>query len=140
MEKVTYMGNKHYNVYLRDKSVGLLGENGWLVNPIIGLESILPGGENFYGARKGGKFGFVNKSGQMQIQARFDGVSVFSKGLTAVKINGLWGFVDEGDQLIVSPQFDEALDYQKGLSVVKQNGKSNLIDTKGNLLLEKWYS
>ncbi|ERM84377.1 hypothetical protein P872_15135 [Rhodonellum psychrophilum GCM71 = DSM 17998] len=140
MEKVTQVGYKKYNVYLRDKSVGLLGEGGWLVNPVLNLETILPGKENLYGAKKEGKYGFINKSGQMLIENRFDEISVFSEGLAAVKRNGLWGFVNKADQIIVTPQFEEVLDFHNGLSVVKQNGKSNLIDKNGGVLLGNWYS
>lgn len=140
MEKVTEVGHKFYNVFLRDKSIGLLGASGWLVDPVMGLEQILPGKENLYGVKKDGKYGYVNKSGQMLVQNKFDAISVFSEGLAAVKIKDLWGYVDQAGQMVITPQFEEVLDFHKGISVVKQNGKSNLMDAKGNLLLEKWYS
>ena len=140
MEKVTPSGADHFNIFLREKKTGLLGPNGWVVNPQSDLDYILPGNENLFAAHKDGKFGFVNKSGKLIIQNRFDTVSKFSEGLAAIKLNGNWGFVDENDRMVISSQFDEATDFFNGLSKVKQSGKFNLIDQQGNLLLEKGYN
>ncbi len=140
MESVFKVGQDHYNIILKDKKTGLLGPKGWEVNPLSDIEYIFPGNENTFGIRKEGKYGFINKSGQLIVQNKFDTVSKFSEGLAAVKKEGSWGYIDKTDRIIIPNQFDEASDFHNGLAIVKKNGKSNLIDQNGRLVLDNPYS
>jgi hypothetical protein len=140
MEKVSRVGPDHYNIFLRDKKTGLLGPRGWEVKPAADLDYILPGNEQLYGMKRGGKFGFINKTGELVIKNRFDSISKFSEGLAAVSMNGLWGFINISDQIAIENHFDEVSDFHNGLAIVKKNGKSNLINQQGTLILATEYS
>jgi hypothetical protein len=54
----------------------------------------------------GDRFGFINKSGEIAIECKYEDAKDFSYGLAAVKINGLWGFIDPEGNLVIEPQFD----------------------------------
>jgi hypothetical protein len=136
MEKVVPVGQKHFNVFLRDKKLGLLGPDGWQVNPITDVEKILPGSENLFPALNTGKYGFINKSGNWSIPASFDEVRVFSEEIAAVKKEGLWGFIDNSGQLLSPFQFESVSDFEKGISIVKKNGRYHLLNKSDFLLSE----
>lgn len=135
MEKVTSLGKYYYNVLLRDKSLGLLGPEGWEVRPVVGVESILPGRDGLYPASRAGKFGFVDTQGKWLISPEFDEVRPFFQDMAAVRVGGLWGFVDRDGLVVISPQFDSVSDFKRSIAIVKSQGKHQLIDKAGNNLL-----
>lgn len=139
MQKVTKVGEKHYNIHMADSTLGLLGPKGWEVAPIRGSEKILPGNEGYYGALVDGNFGFINTSGEWMIEPQFEEVRKFQDGLAAYKMNGLWGFVDRMGTKITAAQFEQVSDFRRGIATVKQSGKQNLIDRNGNFLLTEGY-
>lgn len=139
MEKVLSVGEKHYNVFLRDKTIGLLGPKGWEVKPIEGVEKILPGREGMYAALKNGKLGYINTMGKWAIEPKFEDVKKFYEGFAAVKSGNQWGYINRQGEWIASPQFDHGGEFKRGLAVVKLSGKQNLIDRNGNLLLNEGY-
>ncbi len=59
--------------------------------------------------RSGTKWGFVNRQGDIYIEACFEDAKPFRNGYAAVKQNGLWGYVDRNGTMIVEPQFQDAL-------------------------------
>ncbi|MCM1122684.1 MAG: WG repeat-containing protein [Eubacterium sp.] len=59
--------------------------------------------------RSGDKWGFVNRHGEVYIEARFEDAKSFRNGYAAVKQNGLWGYIDRNGKMVVEPQFQDAL-------------------------------
>ncbi|EKB49425.1 WG repeat-containing protein [Cecembia lonarensis] len=139
MEKVKGVGEKHYNVWMRDNKLGLLGQQGWEVNPVADVEKILPGNEGLYPALKGGKYGFIDKSGKWVVPAQFDEVKKFNEGLASYRLNGQWGILDRQGQIISPAQFNSVSDFRRGLAVVRLGNRQNILDRQGSLLLENGY-
>ena len=69
----------------------------------------------------GGRWGFVNKSGETVINPQFDRAEIFAEGLAPVKM-GRWGFVDPAGKVAINPQFDRADGFSEGLASVKLGG------------------
>ena len=140
MEKVVSVGNKHYNILMRDNRMGLLGPQGWVVNPVAGnLESILPGNESLFPAKKSNLFGFIDQSGRWAIENKYQEVRNFKEGLAAVKTNIGWDYINRQGNQVTFSGFDQVSDFNNMLAAVTKNGKYNLIDKQGNLLLTDGY-
>jgi hypothetical protein len=139
METVTPVGEKHYNVSLRDKTMGLLGPKGWEVNPTPGLQAIFPGKDGLFPAKKDGNYGFVDGQGNWTISPGFEEVRPFAQGLAAVKKDGLWGFIDKTGSLAIDPKFDFVSDFKRNITIVKSRGKYQLLDRAGAKLLPNDY-
>ncbi|EPA00549.1 hypothetical protein A33Q_0022 [Indibacter alkaliphilus LW1] len=139
MEKVTSVGEKHYNVFLRDQTVGLLGQKGWEIKPILGVDKILPGKEGLFPAFKDGKLGYIDVLGKWAIPAQYEDGKKFNEGFAAVKSGNLWGYIDRSGNWIAEPQFAFASEFRRGLAVVKKSGKDNIINKNGSLILETGY-
>ncbi len=139
METVKAVQKDWYNIYTREKKVGLLGINGWAVKPIEGVEAIYPGSEKLFPALKSGKFGFINESGEWKVKHQFDAVKKFSNGLAAVQINGLWGYINNQGTIIIGPNFSDAQDFHRGIASVSNNDKSYLISLSGEIITESGF-
>lgn len=70
-----------------------------------------------------GKYGFINKKGEIVITPQFDQARSFSEGLAVVKIGNHYGFIDKSGQTVVNPQFFSATSFSESLAAVrfKQN-------------------
>lgn len=66
---------------------------------------------------KNGKWGFVDASGKMVIEPKYDGARSFSNGYAGVKVGDLWGFIDAKDQMVIEPQFYDVKDFSSQGSV-----------------------
>ena len=70
--------------------------------------------------REGDKWGFVNKQGQVYLEACYEDAKPFYNGYAAVKQNGLWGYIDRNGTMVIEPQFLDALNVmESGYAYVK---------------------
>lgn len=77
------------------------------------------------------KFTFIDKSGSVISNERYDEAKDFSEGLAPVKVGEKWGFIDKKGQMVVEPKFDEAEPFSDGLAKVKQGELFGYIDRTG---------
>jgi hypothetical protein len=81
-----------------------------------------------------GKWGYLDRDGNLAIEPRFDVAYSFSHGLAAVKLNGKWGYIDKKGAWAIKPRFDEVDSFRGiGLASVMENGRYELIDRQGNV-------
>jgi hypothetical protein len=76
--------------------------------------------------RLDGKWGYIDKAGEIVIQARFRGVGYFSEGLAPVlpgysPWGSLWGYIDKAGKFVIEPQFSDAESFSEGLAAVALN-------------------
>lgn len=75
-----------------------------------------------------GKWGFVDASGQMVIEAQYEDARSFANGFAAVRIDGKWGFINTDGELVIEPQFENAKDFNDhGAVFVIRNGDWELL-------------
>ncbi len=82
-------------------------------------------------AKKYGKWGFINKSGDWIIDNRFEEAYYFSEGLAAVKYFGNWGFINRHGEWAIQPEYEKAKPFREGLACVLQNSNWGYINKKG---------
>ena len=81
-----------------------------------------------------GKWGFIDRTGEVVIPLIYDVVGDFHKGLAAVRIGnwetGKWGFIDKAGNIIIpfelgTNYFDNpsATDFSEGLLVIRRGGR-----------------
>jgi len=52
------------------------------------------------------KCGFIDKTGKVVIELKYDTLSNFKNGVAAVLIGKKWGFMDKNGKIIIPPQYD----------------------------------
>jgi hypothetical protein len=105
------------------------------------IENASPFSEGLAAIEIKGYWGFINKTGEMVIEARFGGQPSFSEGLAFVIIkggNGI-GFIDETGTVVLKPGFALAVNYRDGLASVYEsldlpNTKCGYIDKSGKVI------
>jgi hypothetical protein len=87
-----------------------------------------------------GVLAFVNRSGEVVLSGRFDGLSTgFTAGLAPAASTGKWGFIDTNGKWIIDPQFEGAGSFADGLAPVKVGGRWGYIDRKGKFVVNPQY-
>lgn len=86
------------------------------------------------------KWGFINSSGQVVIEPKFDIVDRFSENRAPFgsRSNGKWGFIDSTGQVVVEPRFDNAYPFFGGRAIVKVGKRSGFIDHSGREVGERF--
>lgn len=87
----------------------------------------------------GTKYGFINQTGQIVIDPRFENANKFSEGLAGVKIANKWGFIDSTGEMVIRPQFDDTTEFSEGLAKIKIGLYWGYCDRKGNIIIQPNY-
>ena len=85
---------------------------------------------------RNGKYGFIDKSGNVVVPCKYGNAWSFSEGLAAVEIDGKWGFIDKSGNVVVPCKYHAARSFSEGLAAVRiggwETGKWGFIDKSGN--------
>lgn len=85
--------------------------------------------------RKEGKWGFINKKGELVIDYRFTGAREFSEGLACVeKDHNNWGFINTAGEIVISFEFDRSSRFRYNHAYVEHLGKQAYINKKGEFV------
>ncbi|MBK5273763.1 MAG: WG repeat-containing protein [Desulfuromonadales bacterium] len=86
-----------------------------------------------------GKYGYIDKAGQIVIAPKFDYASDFIEGLAEIRIgspeSGLFGYIDIGGKIVIKPKYQSAGTFSDGVAIVRDNKGLVIIDKKGKNLL-----
>jgi hypothetical protein len=95
----------------------------------------------------GGKWGFIDSSGQFIVKPQYGQVWSFSEGLAVFCLGGVqdpesgfilaggaWGFIDKIGEVKVKPIYNESESFQDGLAMVRIGEKRGYIDSTGILV------
>lgn len=90
---------------------------------------------------KNGKFGFIDKKGNIVIEPKFDDVQDFSEDLALVTLNRKKGFIDKTGKLVIEPKdFEPINGFTDGLARgnVTNRGRytKGYIDKSGKLVID----
>ena len=101
----------------------------------------------FIFARKDGKWGLYDSTGQKVLDHEYEEISNYempdgnkANGLIGVRKNGLWGAVDQEGNIVIRPEFESIdLHYYEEVEPfikVEKNGKFGYVTRKGNPLVD----
>ena len=76
------------------------------------------------------KWGFINKTGQLVIEQKYERVGNFSEGLAVVRYGGKEGFISPRGIPAIPVQFAWADDFEEGLARVNIGGKVENLDSE----------
>ncbi len=127
---------------------GLCDENGTVVVPCEYPYLMYCENGWYLAQNQEGLYGFIDKTGAVQVEFAFEGAGKFSSGLAPVLIDGLWGFLGEDGELAISPSYRDVgaattgadpylgvCTFWDGVGNVLDGDQWTLIDTSGNVIL-----
>jgi len=89
---------------------------------------------------KDGKYGYIDKAGNIVINLQFDYAGLFCDGLAVVSIGSKYGYIDKTGKVVMEPQFSGTWDFSEGLAKVQigdeKTGKYGYVDKTGKVVIE----
>ena len=101
-----------------------------------------------------GKWGFVDQTGKLVIEAKFEDAGDFSEGLAPVKVSSAettwcppdpsgsrsgftmkWGYIDKTGELVIPAQFESAAPFSERLAVIHNCEQAYFIDKTGKTIV-----
>jgi hypothetical protein len=77
------------------------------------------------------KYTFIDTSGNVISDVRYDYASRFAEGLAPVRVGKLWGYINKKGEVAIAPRFENASPFSDGLGLVTENGLFGYIDRAG---------
>jgi len=106
--------------------------------------------EPLFVIQKGGKFGFIDRTGKLIIQPIYDNARDYCEGYAAVCIGakpdtyryslrgGKWGFIDKLGKIIIDIQYDYVINYSGGYAAVNIGGNTEYFNPEYTSIGGKW--
>ena len=97
------------------------------------------------GVKKNGKWGFLDKNGELKIPCVYEDAQFFSEGLVAVKQNGRWGYIDKEGKVVISFNYKGSYigSFSHGFAMLENNGKKGVVNKHGEVVVpfnyDSWY-
>lgn len=106
----------------------------------IRYEQIRPYSDSLSAFKQNGKWGYIDKKGNIAIQPSFEDCGDFSNSTAIAKQNGKWGVIDRTGKCITGFFFDEMSDFRNGISLAKEGENDYYVypDGKRQLLSSKF--
>jgi hypothetical protein len=84
--------------------------------------------------------GYVDKTGKVAIDLRFERSRGFREGLAATRLKTRegeykWGYIDKTGKVVIPARFDAAWEFSGGLAPVKVGEKWGYINKKGDFVV-----
>ncbi|TYQ30105.1 WG repeat-containing protein [Pseudanabaena sp. UWO310] len=105
------------------------------VNPLVKTEEIPIIFQYLYPIESNGKWGYINKFGEIKIRPIFAKAEEFKRNRAAVKIGDFWGFINPDGEIIIEPKFDEVLSFYSDFTKVRIKHVWMYIDADGEHLI-----
>lgn len=86
------------------------------------------------------KWGFMDTTGAMTIDAVYDDAGPFSEGFAAVNKDGKWGYINKAGEIVIQPIYKSAWAFHEGYARVEQFGQQGQFIDKTGIPLkgEEW--
>jgi hypothetical protein len=101
-----------------------------------GEAKLVPPGANEPASSTACKFTYVDKTGKIISEQRFDSALPFSEGLAPVRIGKLWGYINTAGIMVIPARFNKAQSFSEGLGLVSENGLFGYVDHQGHFVIQ----
>ena len=86
-----------------------------------------------------GEFGFIDKNGNVVINAQFEQALPFNGGFARIRQKGDVGFIDKTGKYVINPQFKAVGDFSEGKAAFSNGKQWGYINTEGAYIVNPQY-
>jgi hypothetical protein len=131
-DSIRYIGSDSIFMVYSKKKAGIRDKDGSELMPMTEkFQKIF----NFHNGRakvlKDGRYGFIDRLGNIHISPQYPDAYDFSENAVAVVIAGKWGFLDKDENIIVQPFYQEVKNFKHGTARVKEKNKWFFVNNEG---------
>lgn len=107
--------------------------------------------DNWFPVFVNGKAGYIDRSGKIVLEPKYDGTSYFSEGLARISVGRdtiytegfSQGFIDETGMIVIPPRWDVVSNFSDGLAAVGYDQTKQKFEFRGKVLYSSashpWY-
>ena len=105
------------------------------------VEDISSFSEDLAAIKKDGKWGYIDKKGNIVIDCVYEKAQDFSEGLAVVKKDGKCGYINNKGEVVIDFKYDSADNFSFGYGIGYIGRSKNIVvDKNGNEIINKSYS
>lgn len=101
----------------------------------IEVEELREFSENLVGVKINGKWGYMDKKGNIVIDFLYESASEFSEGLAAVQKDGKYGYINNKGNIVIDFKYRTANSFDSGYAVIRDGTYYGVIDKEGNEII-----
>ena len=105
-------------------------------NLSLELQQIDDFSEGLASAKKDGKWGYIDKKGNVIIDFIYENAGDFSEGLAPVKKDGKAGYINTKGEVVVDFKYRSTYSFSNGYGVIRDGTYYGVIDKQGNTIIE----
>ena len=90
--------------------------------------------EDLYPVLQDDRWGYIDRTGNLAIEPRFDRAWRFSDGVALVKEGSDFGYIRPDGSYALEPRFDDAWHFAAGRAPVELDGQWGYVDTSGTVM------
>lgn len=133
-EGVAVVSTKDKNLWVIDKKGILKRISNLKSDYFVGYFS---DGLAYYRNYNYGKFGYIDKNGNIVLKPIYDDAYPFSEGLASVNQNGKYKFIDKTGKVVLIPTMNAGGIFRNGITILTDsNNLSVIINKSGKILLK----
>jgi hypothetical protein len=116
-------GNEGSNRQVSETDNNVTGKWGYIDKAgNIVIEPQFPSAREFSEGLAFTSFGYIDRNGEVKIENRFGEARSFSEGVAAAMLDEEFGYIDRSGTFVIKPRFDEAGPFKDGLARVSEKG------------------
>ena len=107
---------------------------------LLAVASAAPGADGsdrLYPVARGGKWGYIDRSGVVVIEPRYAAALSYSSGLAPVRVaqgrDAKWGYIDRTGEVVMEPKYEAAEGLRTGVAEVKSGDLAGYICPEGHM-------
>ena len=116
----------------------MMNKKGEVFKKLTDIETLKFSSDGLLAVREKGKWGYINNSGDVIVQPKYDSCEVFKYGYGRVKKAGKWGIVDKSGTEIIEPKYENILPGENGLFIFFDK-YWGVMDKTGKILIQQTY-
>jgi hypothetical protein len=131
-DSIQYIASDSIYIVYWKKKTGIMDKDGSELLPLSEkFQKIFTFNNGRARILKDGRYGFIDRIGNVHISPQYPGALDFSEGYAGVIINGKWGFLDKEENIAVQPFYQEVKNFQNGVARVKEKNKWYFVNKQG---------
>lgn len=80
-------------------------------------------------------YGYINETGSVVIEPKYEGAGDFHEGLAIVTLNGKWGAINKKGEIIIPFEYDFIGNFSHGLANASKDKKYGYLNTSGQVAI-----
>jgi len=118
-----------------NKQYSLFDLNTQKISKSFDYDKLEVGGEGFWKYKQNGKWGILDREGNVLTEAKFDMLNQYHENFMVFGVDDMWGYLDNTGKVLINARFPLAWDFKNGLARIFTDKGIGYMNKEGKLIL-----